>query len=111
MTEVYEHNPDPKDHEDPLPGPTWMIGFIGVVLFVIIVLGVAAVFYDADATERTAKVTASDWTELVELRAAQETRLEGTYREQRYEGAELVQALVIPIEEAMEAVVEEYGQP
>ena len=48
MTDVFEHNVG--DHEDPVAGPTWMIGFIGVVLLVVVVLGVASVYFQAEKT-------------------------------------------------------------
>ena len=48
--------------------------------------------------------------ELEQLRAAQAEQLKGPYRrEQRLEAGAVVTALVIPVEEAMEIVVEEEG--
>ena len=46
MHEVYEHNPG--DHEDPLPGPTWILGILGSGLLGVVVLGVTALFFNAD---------------------------------------------------------------
>ena len=40
--EYLEHNPG--DHEDPLAGPTWTVGIIGTVMFVVTVLGVASLY-------------------------------------------------------------------
>ena len=38
MSDHAEHNPG--DHEDPLPGPTWIVTFLGVVLLAVIILGI-----------------------------------------------------------------------
>jgi hypothetical protein len=103
MTDTFEHNPG--DHEDPLAGPTWTISFIGVALLAVSMLGVAALFYDVEGIERDVKVLAVPVEEVATMRAAQEARLAGPVRlERRIEGED---SLVIPIEQAMEAVVSE----
>ena len=38
MTDHYEHNID--NHGDPAASSTWLVGFIGVVLLVVTMLGV-----------------------------------------------------------------------
>lgn len=113
MSDVYEHNP--SDHEDPLPGPTWMIGFIGAVLMVVIVLGITALYYSAKQEEVVVKVVEAEPVELVVLRRQQEEQLHVTRWEEREDvdpSGETVEvrSLVIPIEQAMEAVVEEQGK-
>lgn len=115
MSEVFEHNPG--DHEDPLPGPTWIIAFLGAVLLVVIMLGLTALFYNAQAAEQDTKLVLRDPEELNKLRAEQMARLniEKPQRVQELEkpvGQEkeqVVEAVEIPIKQAMEMVVKEYG--
>lgn len=112
MTEVFEHNPG--DHEDPLTGPTWIIGFLGAVLLAVIMLGLTALTYNAQREEEEIKVIQRDADELESLRNAQLARLTAAprYVEQwvRVEGQQeeqIQRALVIPIDRAMELVVQE----
>jgi hypothetical protein len=113
MTDVYEHNP--ADHEDPLPGPTWMIGFIGVVLLIVIVLGITALFHDAWQADEEVKVVDAEPVEMIALRRQQAAQLEAMRWEEREEiGLDgqptTVRALVIPIDRAMELIVQEYRE-
>lgn len=112
MTEVFEHNPG--DHEDPLPGPTWIITFVGAVLLAVIMLGLTALLYNAQKEEEEIKLISRDPQELQDLRARQEAQIHGDPRwveeAVTLEGAQqeqVTQALVIPIEQAMELVVKE----
>ncbi|MHC5025119.1 MAG: hypothetical protein ACYTGG_14645 [Planctomycetota bacterium] len=107
MTEVYEHNPN--DHEDPIAGPTWLVGFIGAVFMLVIVFGLTALYYGAREQEVEAVVIEEDYVEFAELQAAQNSRLEVLQIEEREEGGERYEALVIPIEQAMELTAAEYG--
>ena len=110
MTEVFEHNPG--DHEDPLPGPTWMVGLLGTVLLTVIMLGLTALYYNAEHQEDTIKVIQRDPAELENLRAVQFARLTGEPRleERIAENFQVVEEIVIPIDEAMRLVVEEAGR-
>ena len=113
MTEVYEHNP--LDHEDPLPGPTWMVGFIGVVLLVVVVLGITALYYGAKQEDEIVKVVEAEPIELLVMRAQQSEQLHVTRWEEREEvdaegNPERVRALVIPIDRAMEIVAGEHAK-
>jgi len=103
MSDVFEHNPG--DHEDPLAGPTWTLGLIGVIIFVVCVLGVAAIFYDRDRIEENAKVLEQPTLELEELNARQVARLGGDVRIEKRTPDE--ESLVIPLDQAMKLVVEE----
>lgn len=106
MSEVYEHNPE--DHEDPLSGPTWLMGVIGAVLLLVIILGLTALYYGASQEEMREKVYTRDYPDLVELRAQQRARLTGEpHWEEREVNMEIVRALVIPIDQAMDLVAEE----
>ena len=106
MTNPLEHNP--TDHEDPLAGPTWTIGIVGIVLLAVTVLAVSAVYYDIDAAEREAKIEIAQTSDFERLAAEQRVRLTGMRRERRADGED---AVVIPIDLAMELVVQEAGGP
>ena len=102
MSDYIEHNPG--DHEDPLAGPTWTIGIIGVILLAVTLLGLAALFYSTADGEIDEKVLSVAGGTLDEMEAEQEARLTGVRLEKRVEGED---SLVIPIERAMELLVEE----
>jgi hypothetical protein len=106
-----DHTNNSRRHEDPAAGPTWVIGLIGVVLFVAIVLAVAALLLRVVAMEFEQKVAAEPPRELMELRARQEARLTDPPRwELRPDSPEGGRSLVIPIEQAMNAFVEETAE-
>jgi hypothetical protein len=115
MSEVFEHNLG--DHEDPLTGPTWIVGFLGAVLLTVITLGLTALFYNAKRDEEQAKVIHRDPMELLNLQSEQHARIADpprwVEREIRVEGSEkpqVVRTLTIPIDHAMQLVVNEQGQ-
>ena len=70
-----EHNQG--DHEDPLAGPTWTLSIVGIILFLVSMLGVAAVYYEASDTENDRKVLAVPSIEFDQLKADQLVRLNG----------------------------------
>jgi len=105
MSEHFEHNPG--DHEDPMVGPTWLVSMLGVVLLLVIVLGLYAVYYNAQSVEDETKVIVRDPQELENLRAAQEARLRVPHQVRSEEEV----ATVIPIDHAMELIVQEYSAP
>jgi hypothetical protein len=107
MSDIYEHNPG--DHEDPLAGPTWTVGIAGSALLAVSVLVVAAIFYDARTTELEVKVLDQPTIDLDALRMAQAERLAGPIRIERRSADE--ESLVIPIDRAMDLIVEEMGTP
>jgi hypothetical protein len=109
MTEHHEHNPG--DHEDPVTGPTWLIGVIGVVLMIVIVLGLTALYYNAQAQVTHDRVMTAEIRELREHRERQHAQLAGPPRwETREFVGEETDVYVIPIDDAMKLVVEEYGR-
>ena len=73
MSEVFEHNPG--DHEDPLTGPTWIIGFLGAVLLVVIMLGLTALYYSAAYQQEEIKIINPEPQELERLRTQQWAQL------------------------------------
>lgn len=104
MTDVFEHNPG--DHEDPLTGPSWYVGIVGVLILVAMLLGLTALYYNMVTEEEVEKVINSGREELEDLRREQSLYLTGPARwEERLVDGEVVIALIIPIEEAMELVV------
>jgi len=106
MSEVDRHSL--TDREDPAAGPTWVIGLVGVLLLVVAILVVAAVMYRSLALEFEQKVSAQAPEELEALRREQTARLTDPPRwEIRPDSGEGGRSLVIPIEQAMEAFVEE----
>ncbi len=108
MTDHYEHNID--DHEDPAASSTSLVGFIGVVLLVVTMLGVTALYYNVKASQEHDVVVGIDRWDVEKLRIQQEGRLIAPARwEERDEGGEVTRELVIPLERAMKIVVEEYG--
>lgn len=110
MSDVYEHNPG--DHEDPLAGPTYIIGLLGAVLLVVIVMGVTAVFFNADKEQIVEKVVIRDPAELEALRTRQQALLHAPPHWETYvENDKPVKALIIPINQAMELTAKEYAQP
>ena len=108
MTDHHEHNLD--DHEDPSASSTWLIGFIGVVLLIVTMLGVTALYYNVKAVQVDAEVVKVDIDDVTNARARQERRLtDSAHWEERDDGGEIVRELVIPIERAMELVAAEYA--
>ena len=108
MTDHYEHNID--DYEDPTASSTSLVGFIGVVLLVVTMLGVTALYYNVKAKQVDEQVVQVGIDEPKKLRIQQEGRLTAPARwEERDEGGEVTRELIIPLERAMKIVVEEYG--
>lgn len=103
MSEYFEHNPG--DHEDPLAGPTWLVGILGVVLLIIVVLGLVALYYNAQQVENAEKVITAKAQEVEQLTEQQRLRLQIPHQVRFEEEV----ATVIPIEDAMRVVAEQYG--
>lgn len=106
MSETFDHNLG--DHDDPVAGPTWFLGLVGAVLMVVTVLGLTALYYNMKAGEVEVEVIDQPRLDVLELRRQQEQLLAGPPRRvTRDEQGKTVEALVIPIQQAMELVVEE----
>jgi|GEM_PF-3056382 len=94
-----------RDEEDPDPGSTWTWFLAGSVIFVALVIGVAALYYDMAAKRIDEVQTATPLTEVEQLDAEQRARLEGYRQELRADSPE--GAIVIPVDRAMELVLED----
>jgi hypothetical protein len=111
MSDNYEHNPG--DHEDPLPGPTWIVGILGAVLLAVIVLGLTALFYNAQTKEDAKKIVSKEPDEIIRLRTEQTEVLTASPRLREVSETDaqgqtrVVQALAIPIDQAMQIIVNE----
>lgn len=106
MSETFEHNPG--DHEDPLAGVTWYIGFVGAVAFVVITLAVWALYYNVKGAQVEESFVIPVRDEIIELRRTQQHLLEGPPRTITVdEAGVMVTRRIIPIEQAMKIVVEE----
>jgi len=93
------------ERDDPAPGMTWTVGIIGAILLVVAVAVVILIYRAVSHDQRMAKQISPAPRELTMLRAEQEARLGAeAHWEIRTEGE---RSLVIPIEQAMETVVEE----
>jgi hypothetical protein len=109
MSEVFEHNPG--DHEDPLPGPTWLIGILSAVLLSVVVLGVTAIFFNADTRMVDAKVVDADYPQVDAMREAQLAAIEGPARKKEVlENDQKVTNIVIPIDLAMQKYAAQVAQ-
>jgi len=96
--------------EDPVAGPTWTVSAVGTVFFVAIVLGVVAISYTVVHHETAVKVESVPSAAFEALRAEQEARLTGpAHRELRAENKDGSESIVIPVEQAMQAIVAESG--
>ena len=109
MHESYEHNPG--DHDDPLPGPTYILTILGAVLFCVVVLGVTALFFNADERMIDRKTQLETYPQFETLKAEQLAKIAGPARKvQVNENEKLVESVVIPIDVAMQKIVERAGQ-
>jgi hypothetical protein len=105
-----EHNP--TDHEDPLAGPTWIVGVGGTVVLIVVVTALTALFYQAqnedyeavyvDATEASTQAIAEGQRHLLTAT---------TRKEQRDENGKTIEVDVrtIPIDRAIEETIKRYG--
>ena len=106
MSEVYEHNVG--DHEDPLPGPTWIISILGSVLLAVVVLGVTALFFNADTRMIDAKVVDADYAHMQEMKETQLAAIDAPpHRKEVVENEQTVANIVIPIDLAMKVYAEQ----
>lgn len=95
---------DPSEnHDDPLAGPTYLIGFVGTVLLVAIIFLIQVVVYDS--RERIgARVESAEFLEIGEVRAKQRGELESygwSYPEEN--------RVRIPVQSGVEQVLRRYG--
>ena len=108
MSDYFEHNP--SDHEDPLTAPTWMVGFIGVVMLLVVFLGLTALYYGAVQEEEEFKDSLIPL-QIETLRAEQLARLNAPpHLEVTVVDDEVTERrIVIPIDQAIDLVLSEEG--
>lgn len=109
MSKHYEHNI--QDHEDPSAGYTWMIGLVGTVLLVVTVLATVALYYNVKASEVKEVFTEQPRIDVKKLRAKQLQVLSNTphWVEREDESGEIKRYLAIPIDRAIQLVIEQHG--
>jgi len=91
-----------RNYDDPKADTLATIGFVGTLLFVALVIGLAALYFNVQNQEIDAKVFNADFPELRRLQTEQRAALSGY----RYANPEK-SAVAIPIDRAMQLVVEE----
>ncbi len=110
MIEIYEHNP--QEHEDPVARPVALVGFLGAVLLLITLLGVTALYYNVKAEKVDQQVVRIEFPQIQKLRSRQEELLSGPPRWiERDEQGDTVDAFIIPIDRAIELIVQEASSP
>ena len=99
------------DHEDPSAGYTWMIGLVGTVLLVVTVLATAALYYNVQAAQNKESVIEPTRIDVKKLRAKQLQVLSNTphWVEREDESGEIKRYLAIPIDRAIQLVIEQHG--
>jgi hypothetical protein len=95
---------DPSaNHDDPLAGPTYLVGFIGTIFFVATVFLVQVVVYDS-RDRIGAQMESKEHREIGEVRALHREQLESygwSYPEE--------DRVRIPVGSGVEQVLERYG--
>ena len=95
---------DVENHDDPLAGPTYIVGFVGIVIFLCTGWLVVILEYDT-AEYMEERVNQSDGLELVTVREEQMEQLESDGWHPLEE-----ERVSRPIGEGIQAVLEEYGE-
>jgi hypothetical protein len=95
---------DPSaNHDDPLAGPTYIVGFVGTVILVAIVFLIQVVVYDSK-DRIGAKVRTKEFLEIGEVRELHRGQLESygwSYPEE--------DRVRVPVQSGVERVLERYG--
>ena len=112
-----EYNPNfdhlPGNTEDPRNTPMWMLTVISTVLFIVTVLGVAAMYYGAVYRETEGKLISVRSQAAQVMREAQAMQAEDEPHWETWTDAdgELVgeKSLKIPVEDAAKIIIERYG--
>ena len=110
MSDHHDHHDDILiDQEDPAANPTWLMMALFVALFVVTIIGVAAINYKFDFDEMERKEIDAAMVEADNMTAQQLTKLEGPAHIREYENEfeEVEQAIVIPIDQAIDLIVTE----
>ncbi len=100
-----------QDHEDPNAGLTWGIGLVGTILLIVTILAVVALYYNVKASKVQETVIEPQREDVRQLRAEQQQVLNDKPRwvEREDVNGEVQKYLAIPIDRAMELVIEQHG--
>ena len=90
---------------DPNTSTTILVGIVGAILVFVTIVGLEALFYNAEQAENVAKVYQRDPEELTRLRADQIEQLHGYRWIDRDKGV-----VAIPIDRAMDLIVREAAE-
>ena len=108
MSDVFEHNPG--DHDDPTSIPTSVVIALGALGLTASIMLVTALYYNVKNEQIVESVEAQPRLDVQELTASQEQLLAGPPRwVEREENGTKVRVYVIPIDLAMQRMVEEEG--
>lgn len=102
MSETPNPQQGPDDAVDPKVSTTLVVGALGVILTVVIILALQVLFYRTAQREYVAKVVEVGSEKLERTEAEQRALLEGYRWVDRDNGV-----VALPIERAMELVIEE----
>ncbi len=99
------------DHQDPDAGITWGIGLVGTILLVVTILAVVALYYNVKASKVQEAVIDPQREDVRQLRAEQQRILNDQPRwvEREDESGEVQRYLAIPIDRAIQLVIEQHG--
>jgi len=90
---------------DPQAASSLFLGALGILVVILAVVSLRGVFYGMEEAEWASKNLPGLGEEAGLLRRSQQSRLQSYARSEREKGV-----LIVPIERAMELVVEEYGR-
>lgn len=99
--QTFEHNPG--DHEDPMGGPTWLVGIIGVIILIVVLFGVQSVLKATQTSAHDEFVVIPNVTELNAVHERDAKKFVAAPQVVEYvdEFGEITTRLAIPIEDAM----------
>ena len=106
---TFEHNPG--DHEDPMGGPTWLVGIVGAIILIVVLFGVQAVLKATERDTADEFVTQLDLSELNSVRARGAERMVDAPRVVEYidENGQVQTRVAIPIDDAIKVTLRDFG--
>jgi len=104
MSDHVKHHVASHDEDDPKARSTIVVGLLGATLVVVTILLLQALHSSTAQDEEYRKEIATPYVELQEVEASQRQQLESYRWVNQAEGV-----VAIPIEEAMQQVVDQHG--